>query len=159
MEKEKIVSYKEALFLQENGYSGFTKHYYDGNVLKERNDDEILNFDKILAPSYTQANKWLKKNGFKKFWVPYKKLSFKDYPIIKDNRIVSDKTFAVRFCSFLENIPKDWWMSQPYLYEEYNYMKNIAKRLLEYQIETMTENEIQYFDNIKDIIEKYIDKL
>lgn len=154
MEKEKIVSLKEALFLQENGYSNFTTHYYDGNVLKERDNNVILSEDKILAPTYTQANKWLKKNGFKKFYVPFKEPSFEEYPIIKDNRIVSDKTFAVRFSSFLENIPTNWWMSQPHLYEEYNYMRNVAKRLLKYQLKTMTKDEESYFDNIKDIVER-----
>lgn len=65
-------------------------------------------------------------------------------PII-DNRIVSSKTFAVRFKMFLENIPYNWWTAFPYRYEEYNYMLNVAKSLLEYQKETATdENEIDY---------------
>lgn len=156
MEKVKVVSYKEALFLKEHGFNKPTNHYYENDELKETENNELVFYeDKLMAPTYTQANKWLKKNGFKKFYVPFKEQSFKEYPIIKDNRIVSDKTFAVRFSSFLENIPTNWWMSQPHLYEEYNYMRNVAKRLLKYQLKTMTKDEESYFENIKDIIKKY----
>ena len=70
-------------------------------------------------------------------------------PII-DNRIVSSKTFAVRFKQFLEWIPEEWWMSQPHYYEEFHYMKNVADKLLKYQIETVTdENEIDYLKRLE----------
>lgn len=156
MEKVKVVSYKEALFLKEHGFNKPTNHYYENEELKETENNEFVFYkDKLMAPTYTQANKWLRKANLEKFYVPYKEISFEEYPIIKDNRIVSDKTFAIRFCSFLDSIPKNWWMGQPHLYEEYFYMKNIAKRLLKYQIQTIQENEKQYFENIKDIIKKY----
>jgi len=61
-------------------------------------------------------------------------------PII-DNRIVSSKTFAVRFKRFLEWIPEDWINSQPHYYEEYEYMKSVANQLLKYQIQTVTDKE------------------
>ena len=68
---------------------------------------------------------------------------------IKDNRIVSSRTFAVRFKQFLEWIPKEWWMSQPHYYEEYEYMLNIANQLLKYQIQTATsEEEINYLKKL-----------
>jgi hypothetical protein len=68
---------------------------------------------------------------------------------IKDNRIVSSKTFAVRFKQFLDWIPKDWWKSQPHYYEEFQYMQYIAKRLLKYQLETVTDkNEIDYLKRL-----------
>ena len=68
---------------------------------------------------------------------------------IKDNRIVSSRTFAVRFKQFLEWIPKEWWMSQPHYYEEYEYMLNIANQLLKYQIQTATsEEEINYLKEL-----------
>ena len=70
-------------------------------------------------------------------------------PII-NNRIVSSKTFAIRFKQFLEWIPKDWWMSQPHYYEEYEYMISIANKLLKYQIQTASEpNEIEYLKRLK----------
>lgn len=69
---------------------------------------------------------------------------------IKDNRLVSSYTFAVRFKHFLDWIPVDWWMSQPHYYEEFQYMKSVANRLLKYQLATITdENEIKYFKNLK----------
>lgn len=61
-------------------------------------------------------------------------------PII-NNRIVSSKTFAVRFKRFLEWIPEDWINSQPHYYEEYEYMKSVANQLLKYQIQTVTDKE------------------
>jgi len=69
-------------------------------------------------------------------------------PII-NNRLVNDKTFAVRFKQFLEWIPEEWWKSQPHYLEEYEYMKRIATRLIKYQIETVTDkSEIDYLKNL-----------
>lgn len=68
---------------------------------------------------------------------------------IKDNRIVSSKTFAIRFNQFLEWIPKSWWMSMPHYYEEYEYMLNVSRRLLNYQIQTAKdEEEINYLKRL-----------
>ena len=61
-------------------------------------------------------------------------------PII-DDRIVSSKTFAIRFRQFLEWIPENWINSQPHYYEEYEYMKSVANQLLKYQIQTVTDKE------------------
>ena len=70
-------------------------------------------------------------------------------PII-DNRIVSDITFATRFKQFLEWIPKNWWMSQPHYYEEYEYMMYVANSLLEFQKNTCEKNEEkQYLKNVE----------
>jgi hypothetical protein len=69
---------------------------------------------------------------------------------IKDNRLVCDYTFAVRFNQFLDWIPKDWWMSQPHYYEEFNSMKSYAQNLLRYQIYTATDkSEIDYLKRLK----------
>lgn len=57
--------------------------------------------------------------------------------IIKDNRIVSDKTFATRFVMFLENIKVNDPMSQ----EELEYMRMVSKSLLLHQANTATEKE------------------
>ena len=68
---------------------------------------------------------------------------------IKNNRIIDSYTFAVRFNQFLEWIPKEWWMSQPHYYEEFEYMKWVAESLLKYQIQTACdENEIKYFKGL-----------
>lgn len=60
-----------------------------------------------------------------------------------------DYTFPVRFKQFLEQIPKDWWMSQPHLYEEYHYMLNTADYLLNDLIKTAdTEEKKNYLKNL-----------
>jgi hypothetical protein len=56
---------------------------------------------------------------------------------IKDNRIISDKTFATRFKLFLNNISANDASSD----EELEYFKMIANKLIKYQILTATEDE------------------
>lgn len=69
---------------------------------------------------------------------------------IKNNRIVDSCTFAVRFKQFLDWIPRDFYMSGPHILEEYEYMQDIADRLLKYQIQTATdESEINYLKRLK----------
>jgi hypothetical protein len=69
---------------------------------------------------------------------------------IKNNRIVDSYTFAVRFKQFLDWVPKEFYMSGPHILEEYEYMQDIADRLLKYQIQTATdENEIDYLKRLK----------
>jgi len=69
---------------------------------------------------------------------------------IKDNRIVSNKTFATRFRQFLKWIPEDWWMSQPHYYEEFQYMDYVSEMLLAYQIDTATdEDEVNYLKRME----------
>ena len=68
---------------------------------------------------------------------------------IKDNRLVSSKTFAVRFKQFLEWIPEKWITSQIHYMEEYDYMLLIANQLLNYQIQTANnEEEINYLKRL-----------
>jgi hypothetical protein len=69
--------------------------------------------------------------------------------LIKDNRIVDSKTFAIRFKQFLDWIPKEFYMSGPHILEEYEYMQNVADSLLKYQIQTVTdEEEINYLKRL-----------
>lgn len=56
---------------------------------------------------------------------------------IKDNRIVSDKTFAIRFRNFI----KDVQVNDPASDEEKEYLLNVANRLLKYQIQTASDKE------------------
>jgi hypothetical protein len=66
--------------------------------------------------------------------------------IIKDNRIVSDKTFAWRFLKFLENVEVNDAASD----EELEYLTNIAHLLLMYQDKTATElAELEYLDSVR----------
>ena len=56
---------------------------------------------------------------------------------IKDNRIVSSKTFAIRFKSFIEDVR----VNDPCSEEEKEYLLNVSNQLLKYQIQTATEEE------------------
>ena len=64
---------------------------------------------------------------------------------IKDNRIVSNKTFAIRFKSFIENTNVHDCASE----EEKEYLIYVADSLLQYQIQTATnEEEINYLKRL-----------
>lgn len=84
--------------------------------------------------------------------------------IIKDNRIVSDHTFAVRFLSYLMYDYNGGAYPDAISEEEYEYMVYTAIELLKHQVETCPEEEKWYFENLdkdykdyKDII-RYICK-
>lgn len=65
---------------------------------------------------------------------------------IKDNRIVSSKTFAIRLKSFIEEVR----VNDPCSEEEKEYLLNVANNLLNYQIQTATdEEEINYLKRLK----------
>jgi hypothetical protein len=57
--------------------------------------------------------------------------------IIRENRIVSDKTFATRLVSFLKDIKVNDQSSQ----EELEYLRSVSNALLLYQANTCTERE------------------
>lgn len=64
---------------------------------------------------------------------------------IKNNRIVSNKTFAIRFRNFI----KDVQVNDPASDEEKEYLLNVASKLLKYQIDTAsTKEEIDYLKNL-----------
>lgn len=65
-------------------------------------------------------------------------------PII-DNRIVSDKTFAIRLYKFLDSVQVNDMASE----EEKEYLLGVASRLLAYQRSTITStSEREYFRNL-----------
>lgn len=69
---------------------------------------------------------------------------------IKDNRVISSETFAIRFKQFLEWIPEKWITSQIHYIEEYDYMLQVANQLVNYQIQTVSdEKEIDYLKRLK----------
>lgn len=85
--------------------------------------------------------------------------------IIKNNRMVSDHTFAVRFLSYLMNNYNGGIFGHPMDEEEYEYMVETAINLLKYQVETCPDSERWYFENLckgyksyKDIIQYHICK-
>lgn len=64
---------------------------------------------------------------------------------IKNNRIVSSKTFAIRLKSFVENVK----VNDPCSEEEKEYLLNVSNQLLKYQIQTATdEEEINYLKRL-----------
>ena len=66
-------------------------------------------------------------------------------PII-DNRIVNDKTFALRLVNFIERTQVNDQMSE----EEKDYLLNVTNKLLSYQIATAVDDgEIKYLKNNK----------
>ena len=77
----------------------------------------------------------------------YKKTAtnHKDNPI-KSNRLVSDKTFAVRFRSFVEEVRVNDPMSE----EEKEYLHHVAERLLKWQTKTVRKDTEEY---------KYLERL
>lgn len=65
---------------------------------------------------------------------------------IKNNRIIRDKTFAIRFKTFIEDVHVNDACSE----DEKEYLLNIADSLLKYQIQTATnEDEIDYLKRLK----------
>lgn len=69
----------------------------------------------------------------------------KDNPI-KSNRLVGDKTFAVRFKSFVEEVEAKDLMSE----EEKEYLHHVAERLLKWQTKTVKKDSEEY---------KYLERL
>lgn len=64
---------------------------------------------------------------------------------IKNNRLVSGKTFAIRFRNFIEDVHVNDACSE----EEKEYLLNVANQLLKYQIQTATdEEEINYLKGL-----------
>ena len=64
--------------------------------------------------------------------------------IIKDNRIVSDRTFAIRLINFLRDIK----VNDPASEEELSYLKHVADRLLVHQRNTAVhEGEKLYLES------------
>ena len=64
---------------------------------------------------------------------------------IKDNRIVSNETFALRFRNFIKDVQVNDAASE----EEKEYLLNVANQLLKYQIQTATdEKEINYLKRL-----------
>ena len=102
-----------------------------------------------ITPKNTEYAKQTLRNRGDMFSVYILKLieSFEnteDNPI-KDNRIVSDRTFAKRLKSHLKDVRAECQMGQ----EELEYLTGVADRLLEYQKQTMPDDEKWFFKNLQ----------
>lgn len=65
---------------------------------------------------------------------------------IKNNRIVSNETFALRLKNFIE----DTHVNDACSFEEKEYLLSVSNQLLKYQIQTATdESEINYLKRLK----------
>ncbi len=111
----------------------------------QSDDGKFAFVDKILKD---RIRVWI---GQERHYISDENLEFWSYGNpIKNNRIVSSKTFAIRFKQFLDWIPKEFYMSGPHILEEYEYMQIIANHLLKYQIQTATsEEERNYLKGLK----------
>lgn len=64
---------------------------------------------------------------------------------IKDNRIVNDKTFAIRLKHFMDGVDCCDCASE----EEKEYLQRVAAKLIKYQVETSTdEEEVNYLKRL-----------
>ena len=99
----------------------------------------------VVDPNWSSNSLKVKFNGAN-FFILKKWLSDWDLDNpIKDNRIVSDETFAIRFRNFI----KETEVSDPCSDDEKDYLLNVANRLLNYQIDTATdEEEIKYLKSL-----------
>ncbi len=89
----------------------------------------------VKNPEYPNAEKWTSNCD-----VPdWAKVPIRDdnlnTMIIKDNRIVSDRTFANRLKNFLNDIR----VSDPMSEEELYYLRRVADQMIMYQIDTVTD--------------------
>ncbi len=77
--------------------------------------------------------------------------------VIKENRIVNDRTFATRLKSFLKNIQVNDAMGE----EELEYLQRVANSLLLHQFNTATdESEKEYLNRCQpNVVEKMYNKL
>lgn len=67
---------------------------------------------------------------------------------IKENRYVNDITFATRLKNFIEHTGKTYGAGDFLIYEEWEYLLNVANKLVNWQKENVTEEDFNYFKNL-----------
>ena len=67
---------------------------------------------------------------------------------IKENRYVNDITFATRLKSFIEHTGKNYGAGDFLIDEEWEYLLSVATKLVNWQRENMTEEDVKYFENL-----------
>ena len=67
---------------------------------------------------------------------------------IKENRYVNDITFATRLKHFIEYTGKTYGPRDFLVDEEWEYLLNVANKLVNWQKENMTKEDFNYFKNL-----------
>ena len=67
---------------------------------------------------------------------------------IKENRYVNDITFATRLKHFIEHTGKTYDACDFLIDEEWEYLLNVANKLVKWQKENVTEEDFNYFKNL-----------
>ena len=67
---------------------------------------------------------------------------------IKENRYVNDITFATRLKHFIEHTGKTYGSGDFLIDEEWEYLLNVANKLVNWQKENVTEEDFNYFKNL-----------
>lgn len=67
---------------------------------------------------------------------------------IKENRYVNDITFATRLKNFIEHAGKTYGAGDFLIDEEWEYLLNVADKLVNWQKENVTEEDFNYFKNL-----------
>ena len=117
-------------------------------IKEELNRGDIIENDGVVAyiirPHKTGMQVWINNS---KVVIPYEELKkWKVANPIKDNRLVSSKTFAIRLKSFIEETN----VNDPMSKEEKDYLLWVAEALLKSQIATVTDSEeIDYLKRLK----------
>ena len=67
---------------------------------------------------------------------------------IKENRYINDITFATRLKHFIEHTGKTYGAGDFLIDEEWEYLLNVANKLVSWQKENVTEEDFNYFKNL-----------
>lgn len=67
---------------------------------------------------------------------------------IKENRYVYDITFATRLKNFINHVGHKYGACDFLIDEEWEYLLEVANKLVTWQKDTMTEEDKWYFDNL-----------
>ena len=67
---------------------------------------------------------------------------------IKENRYVNDITFATRLKNFIEHTGKTYGAGDFLIDEEWEYLLNVANKLVNWQKDNVTEEDFNYFKNL-----------
>ena len=67
---------------------------------------------------------------------------------IKENRYVNDITFATRLKNFIEHTGKTYGAGDFLIDEEWEYLLNVANKLVSWQKENVTKEDFNYFKNL-----------
>ena len=67
---------------------------------------------------------------------------------IKENRYINDITFATRLKNFIEHTGKTYGARDFLIDEEWEYLLYVANKLVNWQKDNATEEDLKYFENL-----------